>query len=68
MVDNPDWFTSEAQVTKQFERLQASLSRLGNDARAMIMAQPGGEEYFNKIVSTTDASQGKFSFTREAVK
>ena len=68
MIDNPDWFTSEAQVTKQFERLQASLSRLGNDARAMIMAQPGGEEYFNKIVSTTDASQGNFSFTREAVK
>jgi hypothetical protein len=67
MVSAPGFFRSEAAVQQQFENLMKNIQNRAFDAAAILRAQPGGGQMVESILSDTDASQGRFSFTREAM-
>ena len=67
MVSAPGLFKSEAAIQQQFENLIKNLQTRSFDAAAILRAQPGGGQMVESILSDTDASQGRFSFKREAM-
>ena len=67
MVSAPGLFKSEAAVQQQFENLMKNIQNRAFDAAAILRSQQGGGRMVESILSDTDASQGKFSFGREAM-